>query len=178
MMMAVKQTTRELVGNFIDLDMQLQYADEEESLVITSALEVTREDISKKVDGIDHFMVEIDRKQHLIDAEIESLKKEQLRLSVRRKATESLKKYFNETLIPMVIQEVGINGVYETYTARYNRYETYGPVAIVDEDAIPDNFKYVVETTKIDKKTMRKELTAGVDVPGATIAKVKRVKRS
>jgi tRNA G37 N-methylase Trm5 len=173
-----KKTTRELIGDFIDLDMQLQYAQEDEALVLTSALEVTKKDIGRKLDNIDHFMVDIDRKQHLIDAEIEALKKEQQRLSVRRKATESLKKYFNETLIPMVVQEVGNDGVYETDTARYKLYETYGPVAIVNEDNIPDEYKKVKEQTVIDKKQLRKDLTAGVAVSGAFINKVKRVRRS
>jgi len=173
-----KKTTRELIGDFIDLDMQLQYANEEEAVVLESAMEVTKKDISRKVDGIDHFMVNIDRKVHLIDAEIEALKKEQLRLSVRRKATESLKKYFNETLIPMVIQEVGTDGVYETDTARYKLYETYGPVAITDDGILDNEYKYMVEDWRIDKKLIRKHLTSGVEVPGATINKVKRVRRS
>jgi len=33
----VKKTTKELVGDFIDLDIQLQFADEEESKVLSSA---------------------------------------------------------------------------------------------------------------------------------------------
>ena len=173
-----KKTTKELIGDFVDLDMQLQYATDEEALVLESAIAVTKQDISRKVDGIDHFMVNIDRKMHLIDAEIEAVKKEQLRLSLRRKATESLKKYFNETLIPMVIQEVGTNGVYETDTSRYKLYETYGPVAITDDSILDNEYKYVVENEKIDKKLLRKHLTSGVDVPGATIQKVKRVRRS
>ena len=57
-----KKTTRELVGDFIDLECQLEHANEEESLVLTSALEVTKKDISRKMDGIDYFMVDIDRK--------------------------------------------------------------------------------------------------------------------
>lgn len=174
----IKKTTKELVGDFIDLDIQLQYADEEESKVLSSALEVTKKNISRKLDGIDHFMLDIDRKQHLIDAEIEALKKEQQRLSVRRKATESLKKYFNETLIPMVVQEVGTDGVYETDTARYKLYETYGPVAIVDEELVPDEYKLIKETKVIDKKAIRKKLTKGETINGTFIGKVKRVRRS
>ena len=47
-----KKTTRELVGDFIDLECQLEHANEEESLVLTSALEVTKKDIGRKMDGI------------------------------------------------------------------------------------------------------------------------------
>ena len=42
-----KKTTRELVGDFIDLECQLEHANEEESLVLTSALEVTKKDIGR-----------------------------------------------------------------------------------------------------------------------------------
>ena len=164
-----KKTTRELVGDFIDLECQLEHANEEESLVLTSALEVTKKDISRKMDGIDYFMVDIDRKMHLIDAEVEALTKE----------IQRLKDYFNKTLIPMVVEELGDdNGVYETDTARYKLYETFGPVAVIDEDRIPDDYKVVKMTESIDKKKARKDLTQGVDVPGFYIEKVKRVKRS
>ena len=78
----------------------------------------------------------------------------------------------------MVIQEVGTDGVYETDTARYKLYETYGPVVITNDVMIPDNYKYVKETEHIDKKAMRTQMTQGVDIPGARIAKVKRVRRS
>lgn len=174
-----KKTTRELVGDFIDLECQLEHANEEESLVLTSALEVTKKDISRKMDGIDYFMVDIDRKMHLIDAEVEALNKEIQRLKTRRRATNSLKDYFNKTLIPMVVEELGDdNGVYETDTARYKLYETFGPVAVVDDALIPDEYKVVKMTESIDKKKARKDLTQGVDIPGFFIEKVKRVRRS
>lgn len=174
-----KKTTRELVGDFIDLECQLEHADENEAVVLTSALEVTKKDIGRKMDGIDYFMVDIDRKMHLIDAEVEALNKEIQRLKVRRRATNSLKDYFNKTLIPMVVEELGDdNGIYETDTARYKLYETFGPVAVVDENSIPDDYKVVKMTEVVDKKKARKDLTQGVDVPGFYIEKVKRVRRS
>jgi len=174
-----KKTTRELVGDFIDIECQLEYADEEEAKVLSSAMEVTKKDIGRKMDGIDYFMVDIDRKMHLIDAEVEALNKEIQRLKVRRRATNSLKDYFNKTLIPMVVEELGDDsGVYETDTARYKLYETFGPVAVVDEAVIPDDYKVVKMTEVVDKKKARKDLTKGVDVPGFYIEKVKRVRRS
>ena len=174
-----KKTTKELIGDFIDLDMQLQIANEDEAVVLASAMEVTKKDISRKMDNIDYFMVDIDRKMHLIDAEVEALNKEIQRLKTRRRATNSLKDYFNKTLIPMVVEELGDdNGVYETDTARYKLYETFGPVAVVDDGLIPDEYKVVKMTESIDKKKARKDLTQGVDVPGFFIEKVKRVRRS
>lgn len=174
-----KKTTKELIGDFIDLDMQLQIADEDEAVVLTSAMEVTKKDIGRKMDNIDYFMVNIDKKMHLIDAEIEAYNNEIQRLKLRRKATTSLKDYFNKTLIPMVVSELGDdNGVYETDTARYKLYETFGPVAITNEEQVPDDYKVVKMTTVVDKKKARKDLTQGVDVPGFHIEKVKRVRRS
>jgi len=174
-----KKTTKQLIGDFIDLECQLEYADNQDEVnIIDTALTVTKKDISRKLDGIDHFMVNIDKKVHLIDAEVEALNKEIQRLKVRRRATESLKKYFNQTLIPMVVEEVGENGIYETDTARYKLYETFGPVAVSDEDSVPDEYKVVKMTTSIDKKKARKELTQGTYIPGFFIEKVKRVRRS
>ena len=42
-----KKTTKELIGDFIDLDMQLQYANDEEAVVLESAMEVTKKELSK-----------------------------------------------------------------------------------------------------------------------------------
>lgn len=79
----------------------------------------------------------------------------------------------------MVVEELGDdNGVYETDTARYKLYETFGPVAVVDDGLIPDEYKVVKMTESIDKKKARKDLTQGVDIPGFFIEKVKRVRRS
>ncbi len=173
-----KQTTRELVGEYIDLEIQAEHASAEEIINISDKLDTLKGTIKRKVDGIDYFMVELDRKLHLIDAEVESIKKEEARLRVRRRATESLKKYFNGVLIPMVVDEVGINGVYETDTARYKLYETWGPVVVMDEEEVPDDFKKVVMTESIDKKKARETLSKGAKIPGLHIEKVKRVKRS
>ena len=93
-----KKTTRELVGEYIDLDIQKQTDDSPE---IEEGIVAVQAQLRRKVDGIDHFMVDIDRKMHLIDAEIEAFQNEIQRLKVRKRATESLKKYFNETLIPL-----------------------------------------------------------------------------
>ena len=173
-----KQTTRELVGEYIDLEIQAEHASDEEILDISDKLTSLKGTIKRKVDGIDYFMVELDRKLHLIDAEVEAIKKEETRLRVRRRATESLKQYFNGVLIPMVVEEVGINGVYETDTARYKLFETWGPVVVVNEEDVPNDFKKVVMTESVDKKKARDILSKGNQIPGLHIEKVKRVRRS
>ena len=173
-----KQTTRELIGEYIDLEIQAEYASDDEILDISDKLVTLKGTIKRKVDGIDYFMVELDRKLHLIDAEVEAIKKEETRLRVRRRATESLKQYFNGVLKPMVVEEVGINGVYETDTARYKLFETWGPVVVVNEEDVPNDFKKVVMTESVDKKKARDILSKGNQIPGLHIEKVKRVRRS
>ena len=171
-----KKTTRELLGEYIDHDITLQLnpLDGEAS---KSKMDTLMQ-IKKKVDSIDYFMVELSKKEHLIDAEVEALNEEIARLKVRRKATESLKKYFNQTLIPMIVEEVGTDGVYETNTSRYKLYETFGPVAIIDEKIVPDEYKKVTMLESIDKKKARKDLADGKHINGMMISKVKRVRRS
>ena len=178
--MVVKKTTKDLLGEYIDLEIQAEYSTDDSDITeVVSAMETVKQTIRKKVDGIDHFMLELSRREHLIDAEIEAIKSEELRLKVRRKAVQSLKGYFNNTLIPMVVEELGDeNGVYETDTARYKLYETWGPVVIMNEDEIPDDFKKVVMTDAIDKKKAREVLVQGAEIPGFSISKVKRIRRS
>jgi|TARA_R110000824_G_scaffold380822_3_gene573338 hypothetical protein len=175
-----KKTTKELLGEYIDLEIQAQYTTEDEDVgEMLSKIDAVRGTIRKKVDGIDYFMVELSRREHLIDAEIEALKTEETRLKVRRKAVQSLKDYFNTSLIPMVVEELGDeNGVFETDTARYKLYETWGPTIVLDEDEVPDDFKKVTMTESIDKIKAKKILTTGAKVPGLTINRIKRIRRS
>jgi len=176
-----KQTTRELLGEYIDLEIEGEYSNGTENDVaeVAQQLDAVRNKISRKVDGIDYFMTDLNRREHLIDAEIEALKEEEQRLRVRRRAVESLKRYFNNHLLPMVISELGDeNGVYETDTARYKMFETWGPVVVLDESDVPDDFKVVKMTEAIDKKKAREVLKEGNKVPGLHMDKVKRIRRS
>ena len=105
------------------------------------------------------------------------------RLRSRRKGLERTKDFFNKNLLPAVIMEIGNDdGVYETDTARYKLYETFGPVD-VDPHVISDDFKKVEIVEKLDKVKARKAaisaFNAGQEMPpGIDIDKVKRVKRS
>ena len=117
------------------------------------------------------------------DKEIEALKDEVERLKNKRKGLERTKDYFNKQLLPAVILEVGNDdGVYETNTARYKLYETFGPV-IIDAHMLSDDFKKVEIVEKLDKVKARKAaisaFNAGQDMPpGIDINKIKRVKRT
>ena len=79
----------------------------------------------------------------------------------------------------MIVEELGDeNGVYETDTARYKMFETWGPTLILDEEAVPDDFKKVTYTESVDKKKAKKVLQTGAKIPGLALTKVKRVRRS
>lgn len=178
-----KRTSKELLGDLIDSELYLEtnagIAANEDLLMVEADVTRIQKDIRKKVDGIDHFMVELSRREHLIDAEIEAMKAEEQRLKVRRKAVERTKEFFTKNLLPMIVDELGDDdGVYETDTARYKMFETYGPVAIIDEERIPDEYKVMEYVEKINKKKARQDLTRGEDIPGFHIEKVKRVRRS
>lgn len=173
-----KETTRDLINEFIDVEIDketgLNTSDD-----IDNKLLIVKGKIKKKTEGIDRFMVELNRKEHLIDAEIEAIKDEMNRLKFRRKAVESMKKYFNNELIPMIVDQLGDeNGVYETDTARYKLFETWGPVVVHNEGMIPDEYKVVKQTEMINKVKAKEELKSGKEIPGLALTKVKRVRRS
>ena len=182
-------TTKELVGELIDVNQQLEYLEQSNDLDmdVHKRLEETRmtihKEVKSKIQNVDYFMVELNKKEHLIDAEVEALKDEVERLKSRRRALVRTKDYFNKQLLPAVIMEVGNeDGVYETNTARYKLYETFGPVD-VDPHEISDDFKKVEIVEKLDKVKARKAaisaFNSGDDMPpGLNIRKIKRVKRS
>jgi len=178
MVKKVKKTARELLGDYIDLEIEVDSPDPDLEVLLPQ-MDKVKGLIKKKVDGIDHFMMELSRREHLIDAEIEALKSEETRLKVRRKAVQNLKDYFNGSLIPMIVEELGDdNGVYETDTARYKMFETWGPTLVLDEESVPDDFKKVIYTESVDKKKAKEVLKTGAKIPGLALTKVKRVRRS
>ena len=168
------KTTKELVGELIHIEQQLEYA---ENVQEHEELEVQQKqlqaEVKNKIENVDYFMIELNKKEHLIDAEVKG----------KRKGLERTLNYFNKQLLPAVILEIGNDeGVYETNTARYKLYETFGPVNI-DPHMLSDDFKKVEIVEKLDKVKARKAaisaFNAGEDMPpGIDITKVKRVKRT
>ena len=182
--MVINKSTTQLIGELIDVEQELSIVDNEERQEeLQQEQTKLQTQVKQKVQNIDHFMVELNKREHLVDAEIEALKDEIARLKSRRKGLENTRDFFNKKLLPAVIQEVGSEeGVYETATARYKLYETFGPVD-VDPHVISDEFKKVEILEKLDKVKARKAaisaFNAGEDMPpGIDIAKVKRVKRT
>ena len=73
-------TTKELVGALIDVNQQLEYLEQASKLDLDKhkELEETRivlhREVRTKIQNVDYFMVELSKKEHLIDAEVEALK--------------------------------------------------------------------------------------------------------
>ena len=182
-------TTKEIVGELIDINQQLELLEQrndidmDEHKLLEEKRITLHKDVRTKIQNVDYFMMELNKKEHLIDAEVEALKDEIDRLKSRRNGLQRTKDFFNKNLLPAVIMEIGNDdGVYETDTARYKLYETFGPVD-VDPHQISDDFKKVEIVEKLDKVKARKAAIAAFngekDMPeGINIKKVKRVKRS
>ena len=178
-------STKELVGELIDVEQQLSMSSEDEEgyANLQDTQKQLQTQVKQKIQNVDHFMLELKKREHLIDAEIEALKDEIARLKTRRKGLERTNDFFNRQLLPAVIMEVGNeDGVYETATTRYKLYETFGPV-FVDAHTVSDEFKKVEILEKLDKVKARKAainaFNSGQDMPsGIEISKVKRVKRT
>ena len=75
-------TTRELVGALINVNQELEYLEQKSELDMDAhkELEETRMEIhrqvSTKLENVDQFMVELDKRSYVVDAEIEHLKEE------------------------------------------------------------------------------------------------------
>ena len=182
-------TTRELVGELIDVNQQIESVEQATDVDMKQhkKLEETRmtlhKEVRNKIQNVDYFMLELSKKEHLIDAEVEALKDEIDRLKSRRRGLIRTKDFFNKVLLPAVIEEIGNDdGIYETGIARYKLYETFGPVD-VNPHVVSDDFKKVEIVEKLDKVKARKAAISAFNADSAMpdgiyITKVKRVKRS
>ena len=184
--MATKLTTRDLIGALIDLQIERDNQElfdpenTDELKKLDGQITEVKSMISNKASGIDFMIVEMNKHTNLIDAEISTLMDEVKRLRNRKKSIQRTEDYFNKDLLPMIIETAGNDGVFKTDTSKYTMYETWGPLQVIDEEAINDNFKrYKVE---IDKKGARKAAIEaaenGMGIAGFKIVKAKRIRRS
>lgn len=171
-------TSKELIGQFIDLETQMEWTDDpDEVQAIQSQLEQVQQQIAKKVDNIDDFIVELQRRRNLIQAEIDTYRDEQQRLYKRRNAVDRTKDYLENSLLPTIIRTMGRDNIFETPTSRYTLYETFGSLQVIDEAKVPDD--YLKIQMSVDKAAARKALMNGTKIiPGLLLEKIERVRRS
>tara|TARA_R110000765_G_C18795140_1_gene593020 strand:- start:146 stop:700 length:555 start_codon:yes stop_codon:yes gene_type:complete len=182
-------TTKELVGELIEVNQQIEYIEQgseidmEQHKSLEEARTALHKEVRTKIQNVDYFMLELSKKEYLLDAEVEALKEEIDRLKARQRGLKRTQDFFNKRLLPAVIMEIGNDdGVYETNTARYKLYETFGPVDI-DPHMISDDFRKIEIVHKLDKVKARKAaisaFKAEESMPeGINITKIKRVKRT
>ena len=186
--MSQKLTTRDLIGMLIDLEQDMTYLenniqDTENEIAIADVeqkIAAVKTQIANKTSGIDYFIVEMNRQTGLIDSEIETLTAEVKRLRSKKKSIKKTEDYFNKELIPMIIETAGNDGVFKTDTAKYKLYETWGPIEVIDEEAVPNEYKRA--KIEVDKKGARKAVIEAAEnnmgIAGFAIHKVKRIRRS
>ena len=102
-----------------------------------------------------------------IEGNINALKDEEKRLQAKRKALENkvvnIKEYLENQLKAMGLKKV--QGNLFTVSIQKNPQS----VNILNEDLIPEKFKEVVTTTKIDRRELLAALKEGQEIEGAEI---------
>lgn len=192
-MKLVKRTTKDIIGDYIDNENYIDYLEKTEETDSESySLKLKRYEDSRKalelevrnkIDKVDYVVLEVKRKEHLIDAEVDALKTEIDRLKQRKHSINRFRDFVNKTLLPMVIEEVGNeDGVWETDVARYKLYETYGAVDVNPEVCSKDFIKVEIKESIDRVKARNAAISADKNnkpMPdGIEIRKVQRVRRS
>ena len=90
-------TTKEIVGELIDVNQQMELLekrpdiDMEEHKLLEEKRITLHKQVRTKIQNVDYFMMELNKKEHLIDAEVEALKDEIDRLKSRRNGLQRTK---------------------------------------------------------------------------------------
>jgi len=174
-------TTKELISDIIDLEVDKEFCDESEDKEIENRLVIARQELTQKVDNLDWFITDLARRKGAVSGEIDALKSEVARLTRKKKAVDKVKTFVSDTLLPMVVKTMGNNGLFETETARYKLYEIYGPVEVDMENCHKDFVKTEI-LVKPDKALARKAAIeadkTGVHIDGLSIEKKEKVRRT
>ena len=179
-----KKTTRELLGDLIDIETEMEFVEpkSKEDSELRLSLAKVKKSIEQKMKNLDVFDFELTRKSNLIEAEIQTYEKEIKRLKYKNTKIAKIKEFFNSVLIPMIIKEAGKDNKYETDKTRYTLYETYGPLEFNTNFPLPNKYKKIKKEKYIDKKQARKDAIEadkeGKRIPGLIVNKIERVRKS
>ena len=135
-----------------------------------------------KAENIDNFVVSLEGRGNVIEAEIQTLKTEIKRMQTRKKAILNIKKYLTDIILPLIVETFGNNGFYETNKSRYKLIKSFGKVNI---DETNENAKKTYLKAKIedfwDKAQARKDIMAafknGKQIEGVSIKQITKVRR-
>jgi len=99
--------------------------------------------------------------------DIAKFKAEEERLAARRKTMENtvnrLEEYIKASMLRLDVKEIQAG----TFSIKLS--PTAGSVEVLDEDAIPQEYKQVVQSVSIRKDAIKKALASGLSVDGAII---------
>lgn len=128
--------------------------------MLVEALDEIKEEFTAKADNVVRFIKSI-------EGDCETLKKEEKRLSEKRKALENkanrMKQYLEDNM------RLTGNTKFKTAFYSYNIQANPPSVDISNEDLIPDTYKTVETITKIDKKQLLADIKSGLEIEGASL---------
>jgi Siphovirus Gp157 len=148
----------------------LNLADELDPETLADTLESIQEPIEEKMENIVYLI-------RSFEAETEHIKSEMDRLSKMKQTRENKVKQLKQMLFDSV-NVVGVeSGKNKNKKVAFKgnpfikslTIQDYQGVELLDEKAIPSEYKEVKTVESIDKKTILKELKEGKEIEGATI---------
>lgn len=128
--------------------------------ILKDTLEAIDEDRNITLDNIAWLIENNEDKANRLKEKAKEFNQEAKRLL---KKNESLMHYMTESIDDMGVKEVQT----ENHILKPRNYKA--SVEIVDQSAIPNNFKEMVAVEKIDKTNLYQALKSGEVIPGATL---------
>jgi len=113
----------------------------------------------QQIEGLCKYIRNLELGINICQIEIDRINKMKEKANKR---IETIKKY----LTPYVVKQGKIEA--GTFTLSTRKSES---VKIIDELSIPEQFKEIVKTEKIDKNAIKADLKLGINVPGAELEK-------
>lgn len=154
----------QLTSNFVEIDRliseYLENGEEDLAENLVKANEIIAEEIKNKSNGFVYVFRNVDSQIESIDAEIKRL--QELKKQKQSKY-ESLKKMLKDNM-----ELIGTKKL-ETDLGNISIRNNPGKVNITNETLIPDTYKEIIETVKVDKKAILKDVKAGMEIDGVAI---------
>lgn len=153
----------ELTQNYMNLQELLENPDIPQQMIEEALNEVGGE-IEEKAENIAKLIKSL-------EADIEGIKREEMRFATRRKVLETRVnnlKYYLQTAM-LSVNKNKIKSKLFTINVQPNP----ASIAIDNIDIIPDEYKEKVEEVKADKKKIKEAIKQGIEVPGARLVETK-----
>lgn len=148
---------------YLNIEDLLNNPDIPEEMLV-EALDSIKDEFYDKADNIVRFI-------KATEGDCDTLKKEEVRLSERRKALENKSKRMKQYLEDNM--RLTGNMKFKTPYFSFNIQNNTPSIEIKNEDLIPDAYKTVETTIKIDKKQLLKDIKDGLEIDN-NIAEIKQ----